>query len=257
MNRLMIIPAAGAGTRLQSAGPKLLFPVAGRPMIDHLLDLYAPFVDRFVLVLHPSFVDAVRGHCSNNGLQIDYDIQLQPTGMLDAILIAEDKVRGYSPNQIWITWCDQVAVHPQTVKQLAEVAGAVPQPAMVMPTVVRSEPYIHLVRNAAGDILEILHRREGDSLPDPGEGDLGLFCLSRHAYLELLPKYSNDVVTGHSTRERNFLPFIPWLTGRAPLVTFPARDPIESVGINDAADLQQIEQYWSHEREALGNHSRL
>ena len=104
---------------------------------------------------------------------------------------------------------------------------------------------------------EILHRREGDSLPDPGEGDLGLFCLSRHAYLELLPKYSNDVVTGHSTRERNFLPFIPWLTGRAPLVTFPACDRIESVGINDVADLQQIEQYWSHEREALNNHSRL
>jgi len=253
----MIIPAAGAGTRLQSAGPKLLFPVARRPMIDHLFDLYGPFVDRFVLVLHPSFVDGVRRHCANNGLKIDYQVQVKPTGMLDAILIPEDKVRGYLPNQIWITWCDQVAVYPETVKRLAGAADAVPQPAMVMPTMVRSEPYIHLVRNASGEIVEILHRREGDALPDPGEGDLGLFCLSRHAYLDLLPKYSNDVVTGHSTRERNFLPFIPWLTGRASLVTFPACDPIESIGINDAADLRQIEQHWSHEREALRHNSRL
>jgi bifunctional N-acetylglucosamine-1-phosphate-uridyltransferase/glucosamine-1-phosphate-acetyltransferase GlmU-like protein len=226
-------------------------------MIDHLFDLYAPFVDRFVLVLHPSFIDSVRSHCANNGLQIDYEVQVAPTGMLDAILIPEEKVRHYSPNQIWITWCDQVAVYPDTVRRLSEAAGAVPQPAMVMPTVIRSEPYIHLVRNASEEVVDILHRREGDSLPDPGEGDLGLFCLSRHAYMDLLPKFSNDVVTGHSTRERNFLPFIPWLTGKAPLVTFPASHPIESIGINDAADLRQIEHHWSHEGEALGHHSRL
>ena len=61
---MMIIPAAGRGSRLQSSMPKVLYPVAGRPMIDYLLELYAPFVDRFVLVLHPSFAEEVERHCA-------------------------------------------------------------------------------------------------------------------------------------------------------------------------------------------------
>ena len=36
---VLIIPAAGAGTRLQSTTPKVLSPVNGRPMIDHLFDV--------------------------------------------------------------------------------------------------------------------------------------------------------------------------------------------------------------------------
>ena len=37
MNRVLVVPAAGMGTRLGSAVPKALTLVAGRPMIDHVL----------------------------------------------------------------------------------------------------------------------------------------------------------------------------------------------------------------------------
>src|SRR5262245_53878549 len=114
MNRLMIIPAAGLGSRLQSPIPKILFPVAGRPMIRHVFDLYANLVDRFVLVLHPSFAEAARQYCTTLNLPIDYDLQTTPTGMLDAILIPQERVRSYQPREVWITWCDQIAVRPST-----------------------------------------------------------------------------------------------------------------------------------------------
>jgi hypothetical protein len=98
-----------------------------------------------------------------------------------------------------------------------------------------------MVRDEEGRIIDLLHRREGDQLPDPGESDMGLFSLSGSAYLELLPQFAAEAVTGHATRERNFLPFIPWVAGRTGVVTFPALHVIESVGINDATDLRRVE----------------
>ena len=69
-----IIPAAGAGTRLQSSTPKVLTPVNGRPMIDHLFDRYSDVVRRFVLVVHPSFEVAMSGAtCSAAAPDLDVD----------------------------------------------------------------------------------------------------------------------------------------------------------------------------------------
>ena len=97
---------------------------------------------------------------------------------------------------------------PETAgDRAAETSDRENDAAMVMPSIVKSEPYIHLVRNEDGKIIDLLHRREGDHLPDPGESDMGLFSVSRSAYLELLPRFADEAVTGHATRERNFLPF--------------------------------------------------
>jgi molybdopterin-guanine dinucleotide biosynthesis protein A len=46
--RALIIPAAGRGSRLGTSTPKALVPINGRPMLDHLADLYAPLVQHIV-----------------------------------------------------------------------------------------------------------------------------------------------------------------------------------------------------------------
>ena len=242
MEDLMIIPAAGRGTRLASDVPKVLFPVLGRPMLDYLLDRYAPYVGCFVVVVHPSFHAEVKRHCAGRSMDVEFAVQEEPTGMLDAILIPLDQVRACDPRRIWITWCDQVAVGPETASALAAQANE-GDPALVLPTVRRSEPYIHIVREGTGRIVEILHRREGDEMPATGESDIGLFNLSALAYCELLPEFARLVGKGSLTAERNFLPFIPWLQQRAEIRAFPAHDEIESVGVNDAADLCRVESY--------------
>ena len=48
-----IIPAAGRGSRLGFDQPKILFPVAGRPILNWLLDFLLPVSSRVVLVLSP------------------------------------------------------------------------------------------------------------------------------------------------------------------------------------------------------------
>lgn len=258
----MIIPAAGVGSRLKSETPKILFPVNGRPMIDYLFDLYATVIDRFVLVIHPSSAPALERHCAGSRLPIELEFQTSPTGMLDAIMIPQNVIRRQVPDQVLITWCDQIAVRPQTVQRLIETANARKDAAVVMPTIIKPQPYIHWVRNDQGKIVGLLQRREGDAMPDIGEGDIGLFALSGRAYLDLLPRFAAEAGAGSATEERNFLPFIPWLEKQPydgiAVSTFPATSEIESVGINTRDDLAVIEQHLNNERtQAFSHHSSL
>ena len=83
-------------------------------------------------------------------------------------------------------------------------------------------------------------------MPDVGENDMGLFRLSRLAYLDLLPRFAESVVRGAGTGERNFLPFICWLRGRAGVRTLSGHDEIESVGINTLEELSLMEEHLRH-----------
>jgi len=242
-SRVLIVPAAGLGTRLGADRPKLLVPVAGIPMIDRLLALFEPVVDRAVVVVHPSFESEVRRHLDDSTIPVDTFVQPLPTGMLDAIMLAEPTVRGVEPDEVWITWCDQVAIHPVTIRRLADLMATHEDAALVMPTVSRSTPYIHLQRDDGGRIVEILHRREGDSMPETGESDMGLFALPRSSFAELLPRYAREVAVGTTTGERNFLPFIAWASERHEVVTFPAVDEMEALGVNTPEDLRVVEVY--------------
>jgi bifunctional UDP-N-acetylglucosamine pyrophosphorylase/glucosamine-1-phosphate N-acetyltransferase len=243
MSRSLIIPAAGHGTRLGSTLPKVLVPVAGVPMIDRLFNLYAPVVDQVVLVVNPASASLVKQHLTEHppAFPVSCVEQAAPTGMLDAILLAMPAVVKAAPSSIWITWCDQVAVHPKTIETLAARTSAAAD--FVMPTVTSDNPYIHLERDDTGRIVRVLHRREGDRMPAVGESDMGLFAMSTRAYRDWLPQYAGDVEIGQATGERNFLPFIPWVSARAAVETFPSHDPMEAVGINTPDELRRIEQY--------------
>lgn len=241
MTRTLIIPAAGAGSRLASSLPKLLVPVAGRPMIEHLLALYAPFVTDVALVVHPSAQEAVTRHVAGAPLPVSMFVQEVPTGMLDAVLLARPAVDRGRPERVWITWCDQIGIHPHTLDRLARADSAQEAADLIMPTSLRPDPYIHLDRDAGGRILRVLQRREGDAMPAAGESDSGLFDLSRRAFAEWLPEFARGEQPATGTRERNFLPFIAWVAGRARVETFPCTEPEEAVGINTPEELAFVE----------------
>jgi bifunctional UDP-N-acetylglucosamine pyrophosphorylase / glucosamine-1-phosphate N-acetyltransferase len=239
MERLLIIPAAGIGSRLGAHTPKLLALVNGRPMLDHLLTLYAPVVERVALVVHPSARNAVLHALHGWTRPIDVFVQEQPTGMLDAILLARPAVDAAQPRRVWITWCDQVTIHPRTVRRLAETDAS--DSLIALPTSTSSSPYVHFVRDESGRIVRVLHRREGDAMPESGESDTGLFSLSQGAYLDLLGTFAADPGLGSATGERNFLPFIPWAAARGPVVTFPCTEAAEAIGVNTPEDLAVAE----------------
>ena len=141
--------------------------------------------------------------------------------------------------RVWVTWCDQVAIHPRTIARLVGAVDAcTPTAPIVMPVAFRKNPYIHLERDSERRIVRVLHRREGDTMPEVGESDAGLFSFSRDAFLTQLPDYAASLETGAGTGERNLLPFIPWIAERATSSSFPCVDEMEAVGINTPEELQ-------------------
>ncbi len=243
MKRTLIVPAAGLGTRLQSVLPKVLTPVAGLPMIAHVLRRCATHCDRGVIVLHPSALGAVEAFLAHTQMMITVATQRDPTGMLDAILLAGDAVRAHECDRVWICWCDQVLLSPETIDRMAAREQEPPIPDLVFPTAWLRGPYTHFDRDAAGRLVAVRQRREADELPEQGESDAGVFSLSAQAYADRLPEYAAHAGVGRMTRERNFLPFLPWLAGQATVATVAVKDPIEARGINTPADLAFVEEY--------------
>lgn len=240
--KTLLIPAAGIGSRLGMDGPKAMQTVAGRPMLDWLLDLHRPHVDSFVLVVRPEHAEQIHAHAKQvAGLPVQITLQEEPTGMLDAILTGLPTVTALAPDWVWITWCDQVAISALTVQTLARICDATTAD-LVLPTAPKPTPYVHLERGAAGTIERVLHMRDGDTMPASGEQDAGLFALRGFTYLETLSQFADSATSSPVTGERNFLPFIPYISARGGVETFPV-DATESVGVNDPQDLQQVEEH--------------
>jgi bifunctional UDP-N-acetylglucosamine pyrophosphorylase/glucosamine-1-phosphate N-acetyltransferase len=237
VTRVLVIPAAGRGSRLGGTVPKPLAPVNGSPMLDHLVALYRPFVEAFAVIVHPSFAAEAQAWAAGHE-RIGILEQAVPTGMLDAILVAVPFVRDLRPRMVWITWADQIGILPATLRRLADLdaRGA----AMIVPTIEAADPYIHFERDAAGRIAGLRQRREGDAMPADGESDMGLFALDLDAFVGELPRYAEAVTAGAATGERNFLPFIPWLAARREVLTIRGSDAMERVGINTPEDLARV-----------------
>ncbi len=241
--RALVIPAAGRGSRLGHTLPKALVPVAGVPMIVRLIEMYRPLVDHVAIVVAPGTLPRFRRLLEPSGLDIGLHIQEEPTGMLDAVLIPAGDLQATGPDEVWVTWCDQVAVRESTRARLARVAASDPGAALVLPTVRRERPYIHFVRDASDRIVDVLQRREGDAMPEVGESDIGLFALGGRAYLELLPEFAREAEMSSGSGERNFLPFIPWLAARERVLTVHATDAIESIGVNTPEERRRIAEH--------------
>ena len=238
MTRVLVVPAAGLGTRLGSALPKALTPVAGRPMIDYVLSRGAAYCQSAMVVVHPSARLAMQQYAGRAPLPTSLIEQASPTGMLDAILRAHAFVEASAAERVWIVWCDQVLLSRATTDRVAGQEQLAQPPAVVFPTVPQSPPYIHFTRDAGGRLSGVRQRREGDEMPEAGESDAGFFSVSRAAFLERLPAYARQATPGRGTGERNFLPFLAWADSA---VTVPLADPVEARGINTPADLEFAE----------------
>jgi bifunctional UDP-N-acetylglucosamine pyrophosphorylase / glucosamine-1-phosphate N-acetyltransferase len=252
VERVLVVPAAGAGSRLGAGVPKALVPVNGRPMIEHVLRLYDRVAQRAIIIVSPAARQQVRDAVGDAIMPVSLVVQHEPTGMLDAILLARDDVAAASPRRVLITWCDQVAIASQTIAAVVASAAAGPEPAMVLPTCRAADPYVHLSRDSSGRITRVLHRREGDDMPASGESDSGVFDLSAQAYLEWLAEYARAPEIGARTGERNFVPFVAWVASRGTVVTVPCHEPEEAIGINTPGELAIVEAHLREREDAGG-----
>jgi bifunctional UDP-N-acetylglucosamine pyrophosphorylase/glucosamine-1-phosphate N-acetyltransferase len=238
-----VIAAAGRGSRLGFHLPKILFPVAGRPILDWLLDLLLPHCATVVFVLSPDGVKDVEPHLERQAPgRFRIAIQPAPEGMGDAVQIGMGAVD--SPYAA-VVWGDQVAIRPQSIGAILRLHQGPLEPAITLPTVMRPNPYIHFERDEQGRISRLLQAREGDAMPAMGESDAGFFCFRADTLRTLLSAMRADENgMGARTREFNLLPVFPFAVSSGLRVLTPQLMEIEeTVGVNSADDALRIEPY--------------
>ena len=238
-----VIAAAGRGSRLGFDRPKVLFPVAGRTILESLLELLLPYCDSVVLVLSPdgrADVESALERLAPGRCRIA--IQSVPTGMGDAVEIGAAEVA--TPHTS-VIWGDQVALRPRSVEAALRLHQGPLAPDITIPTVFRSNPYVHFERDAEGRIIKLLQAREGDSMPHQGESDTGFFCFRTEALRRLLAEMRNSpAAQGERTAEFNLLPLIPFAAGRSHRILTPhIMDVEETVGVNTVDDSRRVEPF--------------
>jgi bifunctional UDP-N-acetylglucosamine pyrophosphorylase/glucosamine-1-phosphate N-acetyltransferase len=225
-----VIPAAGRGTRLGGAGPKILSPLTDRDTIWSILHArLAPLVDHVHLVLSPDGAAMFPALPAN----VSISVQPVPTGMGDAIFQGFEVWSKY--DAILVVWGDQVFVSADTLSR--SLAALKPGHNVVLPVTRMTAPYVEYVFEG-GALSGVLQTREGDNTTVNGFSDVGTFLLRTEGLRTAWEEYLVNAPRGSATDEINFLPFLAFLSAQGWSVTpLVVDDATEARGINTPDDL--------------------
>ena len=110
-----VILAAGGGSRMKSATPKVLHPLCGRPMIFYALDLAAFVGAKQPVVIVGDEADAVRAQLPKDARAI---VQHPPRGTGDAVLTAKRAIG--STGDVLVLYADTPLLRRTTIQRLVE-----------------------------------------------------------------------------------------------------------------------------------------
>ncbi len=114
MNNLeIIILAAGKGTRMKSSTPKVLHPLGGKPIIEHVLDTARSLKPKKIHLVINLEIKNEFDHLKN---KINLIIQKNQLGTGDAINVA---IKSFQKNSnILVLYGDVPFTHSSTLKQI-------------------------------------------------------------------------------------------------------------------------------------------
>ena len=115
MRATAVILAAGLGTRMKSALPKACHPIAGQPMLRHLIDSVAAVFERIVVVVGPD-MKQVAALAAPHPVVVQHD----RLGTGHAALQAADH---FGDGDVAILYADNPLVTPDTLRALRERRG--------------------------------------------------------------------------------------------------------------------------------------
>ena len=246
---VLIIPAAGAGTRLQSTDAES--SVAGQRQADDRSSVRSlqARVQRVVLVVHPSFEVRRQDGTSNTSRLLstcNMRTQAEPTGMLDAILLASDAARAERRLGVsGLRGAIRSACIRDTIATLGRLSRDSADAAAILPTSRQAPPYIHLDRDAEGRITAIRQRREGD--------DDAVDRRKRYgAVLAVAGRVLQPAAAVRPRGRRRRPPHARGIFCRScrgsfsrghSVLTFPSTNEMEAIGINTPDDRRRLEAY--------------
>jgi bifunctional UDP-N-acetylglucosamine pyrophosphorylase/glucosamine-1-phosphate N-acetyltransferase len=170
-----IVLAAGQGTRMRSRLPKVLHPVAGRPMIDHVLDTL-----RRAGIEHPVVVTGHGGEQVEEALagRVPTARQEPQRGTADAVRVGLERIPT-TAHQVLVTMGDAPMLPPAELAALVaerEAAGAAI--ALLSTRMTHPAGYGRIVRSADGGVRAIVEDADADTATRQiDEVNVGTYCF--------------------------------------------------------------------------------
>ncbi|HEX9702765.1 MAG TPA: bifunctional UDP-N-acetylglucosamine diphosphorylase/glucosamine-1-phosphate N-acetyltransferase GlmU [Rhodospirillales bacterium] len=152
-----VILAAGLGTRMKSATPKVLHPLAGQPMILHLLATLKPLnLARQVVVIGADMA-AVRDAVN----PLPTAVQKPALGTGHAVMAAKKALKGFG-GDVLVLFGDNPLIRAATIERMLEARRKKPEPAVVVLGLRLSDPhgYGRLVMGAGGRLEAIVEEKD-------------------------------------------------------------------------------------------------
>jgi bifunctional UDP-N-acetylglucosamine pyrophosphorylase/glucosamine-1-phosphate N-acetyltransferase len=229
--------AAGMSTRMKSARSKVLHEVAGRRILDYVLDACrgAGIADQILIV--GALRDQVMGAYAD-AKDISWVVQEPQLGTGHAVMMARDALKGFQGDLVVIVG-DAAMIRPETVRTLLETHRR-EQAAVTLITAILDDPkwFGRIVRDKAGNLLRIVEAK--DCTPDEyaiKEVNPSFYAFRWPALEKVLSR-----ITNHNSKKEYYLTDAVGLLIQAgeKAVAVPAAQPEEVEAVNSREDLALV-----------------
>ena len=188
MNLDIVILAAGKGTRMGSSLPKVLASLAGRPMLEHVLDSVSQLKKTKLHVVVGHEAQQVRKTFSGNK-KINWIKQTKQLGTGHAVKQATKHIR--SNSNVVILYGDVPLISESTISKLAKLASK--GPALLTFNKENPTGYGRIVRGSRNKIEAIIEEKDASpSQKEISEVNSGIMAFKAKDLIRLLGKIKNN-----------------------------------------------------------------
>ena len=233
---LVIVLAAGEGTRMKSKSAKVLHEIAGRTIIENLLAAVKPLEAKNLTVVVGSHKDEVIEHLSKIAPKAKTIFQEKRNGTGGAAQLALASHKG--DGTVLILAGDTPLLTTQTLQEFIDLHDSNKNKASVL-TALLPDPtgYGRIIRGGDGVILKIVEEKDAtDSEKDIDEINTGVYLFESKVLSAIISKIQSN----NSQKELYLTDVISLLNDQKESVhAIVSNDYTETLGINDRTQLAE------------------
>ena len=231
-----IVLGAGLGTRMKSEKPKVMHPVAGRSMVEHLLaTLVTIKCEETVVVIGPDMDDVAMAVAPHKTA-----VQTDRLGTADAVK-AGLKMLGAFKGTVLILFADTPLITEQTLNAMLEARDTAPNPTVVVLGFEPMEPgaYGRLITDEEdNELMEIVEAKDASAEQlEIGLCNSGVMAVDGQMLPDLIARIGNDNAKG----EYYLTDLVKLAREDGFACAVVEGDEEELIGVNSRYDLAQVE----------------
>ena len=237
----VVILAAGQGSRMKSALPKVMHTLAGKPMLQHVIDSARQLQPQGLHVVIGHEGEQVEQAMANQDLSFVWQREQLGTGHA----VAQAMPNIDQESVVLVLYGDVPLTRPDTLEKLTQIAA---QGDLGLLTVTLEDPtgYGRIIRNAVGDVVAIVEHKDATEQEKlVREVNTGILALPSAALHEWLPRLSSDNAQG----EYYLTDVIAMAAEEGMRVRAIQPEAEQEVqGVNNRVQLAQLERWYQRQR---------